>query len=143
MEPSQFPPTPKETKQMLPLPQNYFFWPWKTRIKNRWKTELSPTNLLDLPINFRPPFFVYPKQNNIIIKYGIGATIRISRKIQYLPYAGFFLEIVQKSLTRGRVDASTAHIFFLLDKSRKLSKNVSVQQSAWVERFNVSRMRDF
>ena len=47
---------------------------------------------------------------------------------------------------RGRVDASTAPFFFLfffLDKSRKLSKIVSVLQSASVERFYVSRMRDF
>ena len=45
--------------------------------------------------------------------------------------------------TRGRVDTSTDPFFFLLDKSRKLSKIVSVLQSASVERFNVSRMRDF
>ena len=32
---------------------------------------------------------------------------------------------------------------FFLDKSRKLSKIVSVLQSASVERFDVSRMRDF
>ena len=45
---------------------------------------------------------------------------------------------------RGRVDASTAHFFFFfLDKSRKLSKILSVLQSASVERFDVSRMRDF
>ena len=48
-----------------------------------------------------------------------------------------------------RVDAQRRErvnrpIFFLfLDKSRKLSKIVSVLQSASVERFNVSRMRDF
>ena len=47
--------------------------------------------------------------------------------------------------TRGRVDASTGPFFclLLLDKSRKLSKIVSVLQSASVERFDVSRMRDF
>ena len=33
--------------------------------------------------------------------------------------------------------------FFFIDKSRKLSKIVSVLQSASVERFDVSRMRDF
>ena len=49
---------------------------------------------------------------------------------------------------RGRVDAWTRQqpsffFFFFLDKSRKLSKIVSVLQSASVERFDVSRMRDF
>ena len=47
---------------------------------------------------------------------------------------------------RGRVGASTAQFFFFfffLDKLRKLSKIVSVLQSASVERFNVSCMRDF
>ena len=34
-------------------------------------------------------------------------------------------------------------IFFFLDKSRNLSKIVSVLRSASVERFDVSRMRDF
>ena len=43
--------------------------------------------------------------------------------------------------TRGRVDASTA--LFFLDKSRKLPKIVLVLQSASVERFDVSRKRDF
>ena len=41
--------------------------------------------------------------------------------------------------TRGLVNSR----FFFLDKSRKLSKIVSVLQSASVERFDVSRMRDF
>ena len=41
--------------------------------------------------------------------------------------------------TRGRVNCP----FFFLDKSHKLSKIVSVLQSASVERFDVSRMRDF
>ena len=45
----------------------------------------------------------------------------------------------------GRVDASTAPFFSFsfLDKSCKLSQIVSVLQSASVERFDVSRMRDF
>jgi len=44
----------------------------------------------------------------------------------------------------GRVDAWTRQPpLFFLDKSRKLSKIVSVLQSASVERFDVSRMRDF
>ena len=42
--------------------------------------------------------------------------------------------------TRGRVNRP---IFLNLDKSRKLTKNVSVLQSASVERFDVSRMQDF
>ena len=45
-----------------------------------------------------------------------------------------------------RVDASTAPYFFLLfflEKSRKLSKFVSVLLSASVKRFDVSRMRYF
>ena len=44
------------------------------------------------------------------------------------------------------VDAWTRqppHFFFFLDKARKLSKIVSVLQSASFERFDVSRMRDF
>ena len=48
--------------------------------------------------------------------------------------------------SRGRMDTSIAPYFFLLfflDKSRKLSKIVSVLRSASVERFDVSRMRDF
>ena len=48
--------------------------------------------------------------------------------------------------TRGRVDTSTApyfYFYFFLDKSRKLFKIVSVLRSASVERFDVSRMRDF
>ena len=48
---------------------------------------------------------------------------------------------------RRRVDAWTRkppHFFLLfLDKSRKLSKILSFLQSASVERFDVSRMRDF
>ena len=43
--------------------------------------------------------------------------------------------------TRGCVNRPI--FFLLLDKSRKLSKIVSVLQSASVERFDVSRMRDF
>ena len=50
----------------------------------------------------------------------IGPTIRISREGWCLPYAGFFF-----------------------DKSRNLSKIVLVLLSASVERFDVSRMRDF
>ena len=49
--------------------------------------------------------------------------------------------------TRVCVDAWTRQqpifFFFFLDKSRKLSKIVSVLQFASVVRFNVSRMRDF
>ena len=56
--------------------------------------------------------------------------------------------------TRGRVYAWTRGLvnrlnrpffffFFFLDNSRKLSKIVSVLQFASVERFDVSRMRDF
>ena len=49
--------------------------------------------------------------------------------------------------TCGRVDASTAPffllLFVLLDKSLKLSKILSVLRSASVQRFDVSRMRDF
>ena len=42
------------------------------------------------------------------------------------------------------VDASTAHFFLLfLDKSRKLTKILSVLQSESVERFDVSCMQDF
>ena len=42
--------------------------------------------------------------------------------------------------THGRVDVSTAPFFssFFLDKSRKLSKIVSVLQAASVERFDVN-----
>ena len=43
--------------------------------------------------------------------------------------------------TRGRVNRP--NFFLLLDKSRILSKIVSVLRSASVERFNVFRMRDF
>ena len=43
--------------------------------------------------------------------------------------------------TRRRV--SRPFFFFFLDKSRKLSKILLVLQSASVERFDVSRMRDF
>ena len=48
----------------------------------------------------------------------------------------------------GRADAWTHQppiffSFFFLDKSRKLSKILLVLQSASVERFDVSRMRDF
>ena len=45
--------------------------------------------------------------------------------------------------TRGRVNRPIYLFIFFLDKSRKLSKIVSVLQSASVERFDVSRMRDF
>ena len=44
--------------------------------------------------------------------------------------------------TRGRINRPF-FLFFFLDKSRKLSKILSVLQSASVERFDVSRMRDF
>ena len=43
--------------------------------------------------------------------------------------------------TRGRINRP--FFFFFLDKSRKLSKILSVLQSASVKRFDVSRMRDF
>ena len=49
--------------------------------------------------------------------------------------------------TRVHMDAWTRqppdYFFSFLDKTRELSKIVSVLQSASVERFNVSHMRDF
>ena len=62
----------------------------------------------------------------------ISPTIRIGREIQCLPYAGFYISLEIEFF-----------YFFFLDKSGKLSKIVSVLQSASVERFDVSRMRDF
>ena len=45
------------------------------------------------------------------------------------------------TILEGLRDLSS--FFLLLDKSRKLSKIVSVLRSASVERFDVSRMQDF
>ena len=51
---------------------------------------------------------------SITVRFGIGATIRIGREIQSLPYAGFFLRDPSIKQCKGNLGETISSFYYLV-----------------------------